>query len=475
MERVTYDDLDPLVAALRAGQTVAIPTDTVYGVACAAHLRESCEWLLRAKGRSLAQPSAIVAGSRALGDRRRAARAERRRRRPPPHGCCPGPLTLIVPNPGRRYAWLCGDQPNRIGLRVPVLHPLLAAAIDRVPALLLTSANVAGEPPAVTFDDLGPVRGDRHRRARRRRLSGRHAVDGGRRHRRRPGDRARGSRLARRAARAAGSERRPRPAPSTRCCCCCPGFGRLAPAPARAAGRCRPRPGRRRSPPASRCTASLLLAAFAPAPAAVEHRRRRRRDRRRRARRGRRAAGRLERCATHVAVPRHRPRGRAAPAGACGRSAATRRTTSAASAACSRSTGSTSSRMPELVDGSNHPGYYVPLPHAVVAESAWITGASPTEAYRASLVDARPAGRRWSPAPLVWSLLHDRPLAVAGCAIAAAAGLAGVREWSFIADPPSLATQLAVAGARDPRRRVLARALPLRAGGRRGAVRSRSP
>ena len=43
-------------------------------------------------------------------------------------------------------------------------------------------------------------------------------------------------------------------------------------------------------------------------------------------------------------------------------------------------------QMPELVDGSNHPGYYVPLPHALVAESAWITGASPTEAYRASLV-----------------------------------------------------------------------------------------
>jgi L-threonylcarbamoyladenylate synthase len=156
MERVTYDDLDPLVAALRAGQTVAIPTDTVYGVACAAHLRESCEWLLRAKGRSLAQPSAIVAGSvRSATDvvlpELNGAAADRLRR------LLPGPLTLIVPNPGRRYAWLCGSEPTRIGLRVPVLHPLLAAAIERVPALLLTSANVAGEPPAVTFDDLGPV------------------------------------------------------------------------------------------------------------------------------------------------------------------------------------------------------------------------------------------------------------------------------------------------------------------------------
>ena len=38
-----------------------------------------------------------------------------------------------------------------------MLHPLLAAAIDRLPALLLTSANLAGEPPATSFDQLEVV------------------------------------------------------------------------------------------------------------------------------------------------------------------------------------------------------------------------------------------------------------------------------------------------------------------------------
>ncbi len=156
MERVTYDDLEPLVIALRAGQTVAIPTDTVYGVACAAHLQQSCESLLRAKGRSPMQPTAIVAGSvdsaiDVVLPGLDGAAAERARR------LLPGPLTLILPNAARRYAWLCGSEPTRIGLRVPVLHPLLAAAIERVPALLLTSANVAGEPPATTFDELEQV------------------------------------------------------------------------------------------------------------------------------------------------------------------------------------------------------------------------------------------------------------------------------------------------------------------------------
>lgn len=156
MERVTYDDLDALVVALRAGRTVAIPTDTVYGIACAAHLRDACERLLRAKGRPPAQPSAIVAGTLdsaldvVLPDVGDAARERARR-------LLPGPLTLILPNPRRRYPWLCGAEPTRIGLRVPVLHPLLAAAIDRVPALLLTSANLAGAPPATSFEELAAV------------------------------------------------------------------------------------------------------------------------------------------------------------------------------------------------------------------------------------------------------------------------------------------------------------------------------
>jgi tRNA threonylcarbamoyl adenosine modification protein (Sua5/YciO/YrdC/YwlC family) len=156
MERVTYEDLGPLVAALLVGATVAIPTDTVYGLACAAHDRAACEALLRSKGRSMTKPSAIVAGTvegalTAVLPDLPAVAADRIRR------LLPGPLTLVVPNSSHRYRWLCGEEPDRIGLRVPDLDPRLATAIDRVPALLLTSANVAGAPPAVAFADLAPV------------------------------------------------------------------------------------------------------------------------------------------------------------------------------------------------------------------------------------------------------------------------------------------------------------------------------
>lgn len=152
MERLSYDDGDVLVAALLAGKIAAIPTDTVYGLACAAHLRDACERLWRRKGRAPTKPTAIVCGSleRVLESLLPDLPAAARR-------LLPGAVTVIVPNPERRFAWVCGDAPDRIGLRVPVLDARLAAVIDRVPALLLTSANVAGAPPAQAFTDLGPL------------------------------------------------------------------------------------------------------------------------------------------------------------------------------------------------------------------------------------------------------------------------------------------------------------------------------
>jgi L-threonylcarbamoyladenylate synthase len=144
-------DLEPVARLLRAGVAVAIPTDTVYGVACLAASPEACAGLLLRKGRDAGKPSAIVAGSSAalivdLGLDAPIARAVDR--------LLPGPLTLVVPNAARRYAWLCGDRPGAIGVRVPVLPEPVAALIERVGPLLLTSANNVGEPAAITVDTV---------------------------------------------------------------------------------------------------------------------------------------------------------------------------------------------------------------------------------------------------------------------------------------------------------------------------------
>jgi L-threonylcarbamoyladenylate synthase len=147
------DDLEPLVEALAGGRAALIPTDTVYGLACAAHLPDACERMLGLKHRDLSRPTSIVAASleavlgRLLPELSGRAAEQARR-------LLPGPVTLVVPNPGGRFRWLCGPDPSRIGLRVPVLHPSLAAAIDRVGAVAATSANLSGAADPGSLDEV---------------------------------------------------------------------------------------------------------------------------------------------------------------------------------------------------------------------------------------------------------------------------------------------------------------------------------
>jgi L-threonylcarbamoyladenylate synthase len=66
----------------------------------------------------------------------------------------PGPLTLVVPNPARRYRWLTGTRPETLGVRVPKLPPVSASILGRVGAVMATSANLAGGPDPRRVDDL---------------------------------------------------------------------------------------------------------------------------------------------------------------------------------------------------------------------------------------------------------------------------------------------------------------------------------
>jgi L-threonylcarbamoyladenylate synthase len=122
---------------LRDGALAILPTDTVYGIGCAAGLEDACARLYAVKERPSEQPTAVVFGSveRAVEVLGEDVRSE----------LLPGPVTLVVPNPGGRFAYLCGPDAARIGVRVPDLAPAVAELADAVGGLALTSANRRGE------------------------------------------------------------------------------------------------------------------------------------------------------------------------------------------------------------------------------------------------------------------------------------------------------------------------------------------
>jgi L-threonylcarbamoyladenylate synthase len=140
---------------LRDGGLAVVPTDTVYGVGCAAFRRDACERLYALKERPPGQATALVLGSvdelieNVLPELLGRAGALCRR-------ALPGPLTLVVPNPGRRFPYLCGGTPERIGVRVPELAEGVAQLADAVGGLALTSANARGGPAPRRLDEVPP-------------------------------------------------------------------------------------------------------------------------------------------------------------------------------------------------------------------------------------------------------------------------------------------------------------------------------
>lgn len=144
--------IDAAVEAILAGRCAVIPTDTVYGLVASAESEAAVRGLYRLKGREDIQPTALIAASVEL----LLDRVPELEGRVEIAALLPGPYTLVLPNPARRYGWLAGAAPEAIGIRVPALAGPGRAVLDRVGTLAATSANLPGKPEARRLADVAP-------------------------------------------------------------------------------------------------------------------------------------------------------------------------------------------------------------------------------------------------------------------------------------------------------------------------------
>src|SRR3954463_8804269 len=127
-----------------AGGGVAVfPADTVYGLACDPEDAAAVERLYALKGRPPAKPAAVMFFDLApLADLPPRTQSALRQ-------LLPGGLTVLLPNPERRFPLACGPDPDTLGLRIPDL-PGFAGA----PPVLQSSANLAGGPDARRLEEV---------------------------------------------------------------------------------------------------------------------------------------------------------------------------------------------------------------------------------------------------------------------------------------------------------------------------------
>lgn len=136
-------------AALADGAVVALPTDTVYGLAVDPTQPDAVARLFECKGRPTDVPIPILVAGRAQvvlvsGELEVAAQAMADR-------FWPGPLTLVVPRRTGFSVDLGGPAAARqtVGVRLPD-HPVVVALCELLGPLAVSSANRHGAPPATT-------------------------------------------------------------------------------------------------------------------------------------------------------------------------------------------------------------------------------------------------------------------------------------------------------------------------------------
>jgi tRNA threonylcarbamoyl adenosine modification protein (Sua5/YciO/YrdC/YwlC family) len=135
-------------SALRSGDLIILPTETVYGVAADPGVEGASERIYAAKERDRGKPIPLMASGLEAVERHGAVFppwARRLARR-----CWPGPLTLVLK---------CGGGTE--GFRVPA-HAAALAVVKAAGGLLrVTSANISGDPAARTVAAALAALGDR--------------------------------------------------------------------------------------------------------------------------------------------------------------------------------------------------------------------------------------------------------------------------------------------------------------------------
>ncbi|NDV90904.1 L-threonylcarbamoyladenylate synthase type 1 TsaC [Alteromonas sp. 345S023] len=150
---------DPVVAAFENGMLLVYPTEAVMGIGCDPDSESAVMALLDIKQRPIEKGVILVAATYSqllpyVNDN-----AIKPDMRTEIFSSWPGPNTWLLPKSAQAPAWLTG-QYDKIAVRVSN-HPTVKALCEKVgKPVVSTSANVTGQPPALSIEEAKTVFAD---------------------------------------------------------------------------------------------------------------------------------------------------------------------------------------------------------------------------------------------------------------------------------------------------------------------------
>lgn len=146
-------DVAAAARAIKRGEIVGVPTDTVYGIAADLYDEAALDRLYAIKGRADGKPIAVLVASLEQG-LSLGAMTDRALDLAEKHW--PGAVTLVVPRLDTAPSWL-GDLKRRtVALRCPD-HPVALALLEITGPLVVTSANRADGSPALSAGEAEEI------------------------------------------------------------------------------------------------------------------------------------------------------------------------------------------------------------------------------------------------------------------------------------------------------------------------------
>jgi len=134
--------------AIRRGEVVVLPTDTVYGVGVDAFAADAVAAVLTVKGRGREMPLPVLVPNPQTVDGLADVPAYARDLI---QAFWPGPLTLVL-HAQSSLMWDLGETNGTVALRMPQ-NDVTLRLLTEVGPMAVTSANISGQPPATNILD----------------------------------------------------------------------------------------------------------------------------------------------------------------------------------------------------------------------------------------------------------------------------------------------------------------------------------